>query len=562
MARSKKDNRNRKSGKGNRRMNDRRDQRSDYRAERDSRGSGDRESCDRSDIRDKRYTAVNGANDISWYTRYPDLLQAAAQFPYPYRPGMDLPLSKEINGYPTFRIPGVMSILWAPSVGLSLTNQDPASVVGKQIYSQVRKVYSGALEADAPDFVIYLMALDSIFSYLGWLKRVYRCITAYSPNNYALPDTLLHAMGFSDTQISYLRQNKVLFFENINTLIYQSRKFTCPAVMDVMNRHYWLSDNVYTDANSINSQIYMFNPEAFLAFGIYDTPDKVQAGGLGYWSLASAIGTGNNVVASLYQFGDQMIQTLVDWDEAYTISGYLQRAYDGVSQFAVDLLRGDEYLTPVYNEEVLTQIENSRGLPFYSKWSANFPTLDATVGVVTQDPTTNTVLSDMNYVYSYTGYTLDEVNAVGRLAPMLTIRSDSPTIADNVIATRLLTTASIGVKHPSSTTTIDVSCGTEMLLGYHLYDAPDSNGKQYSAAYTIEPTSSMVDVVAILNAGAKCQQFDWNPGIVVLYAPSVEGNFEYAHVMKDIHNVTVITTDDLENLHRVCLYSEFNAFNF
>lgn len=201
-------------------------------------------------------------NDVSWYAKYPDLLQAAGSFPYPYRPGMSIPMgtpSYNTNIQRSFHIPGVLALDWIPSIGVSNEATSPSSVAAKEIYAKVRSKYSGALDADAPDFMVYLMALDSVFAYIAWCKRIYRTLNAWTPNNYVLPDTLLSAYGLTVQDIQSLREQRVLLWQIINELVLQSRKFTCPALMDVFNRHYWLSDNVYTDANSINAQLYVFN---------------------------------------------------------------------------------------------------------------------------------------------------------------------------------------------------------------------------------------------------------------------------------------------------------------
>nr|QXV86621.1 capsid protein [Rat picobirnavirus] len=517
---------------------------------------------ERSDDSQYKCDPARGANDISWYTRYPDLAVAAASMPYPYRPGMELPLSQIVQGYPKIKIPGVVAINWVPTIGYGVTNTDPASVVAKQIYSKVRKVYSGSLEADAPDFVVYLAALDSIFTYIGWLKRVYRTVTAYSSMNYATPDQLLEAYGFTAAQATVLRNNKTKLWESINTLIYMSRKFTCPAVMDIFNRHYWLTDNVYADANTMNSQFYVFNLQAVYIYGEYDTPQGVPAAGLGYITISSAVkGHTNDLIDSLYELGDSLISALVDWDDSYTISGYLDRAYEGHPQFIVDLLPNDAVLTPIYNEEVLSQIENMRRI------TGNFPVtqLAPAVAAVTQDPTTNTVISKLQFSASgVTDELLTRWNDEGRVDALVSIRSDAPTAADTIIATRLTTLCEWSrPTNPTSDTdaTINVYCGTEFVTEVRIYGSNVlGTNNSVSTTYTVDLSTQAFTFVADLWNIFNLQQFDWNPGTVVILTEN--GNPTNVAYSKDLHNTTPITLEMLRNLNRVCLFSEFNAFNF
>lgn len=510
----------------------------------------------------KRFEAKNGANDISWYSRYPELLASTASIPYPYRPGMALNIGGIIAGYDQLNIPGVMSIPWLPTIGFSQTSTDPASVVAKQIYSQVRKVYSGSLEADAPDYVMYIGALSSVFAYIAWAKRVYRCTTAYSPNNYALPDVLLAAMGFNPTQVNQLRSQKVKLWNAINTLVYSSRKFTCPAVMDIINRHYWLSDNVYADANSINAQFYLFNPLAFYQFTPFaKTPEGVDAGGLAYVPLSNVF-RGPDVVQAMFDYGNELIETLVTWDESYTISGYLARAYEGTPQFVVDLLAQDEQLMPVYNEEVLTQIENSRGIPGLDSISY-FPALNSIFPVVTQDPKTNAVINTMTFDTVEGTSSEVMVQDAARTLPLISLRSDLPTVADTVIATRMTNTWSY--TQNGSVLQVTVNAATEIVGCPRIWYIDYNKNKQIVAISTpVITISSITDAPNLLSyarGSALMSQFDWCPGTLFLGVGDAGDSYQ-VYYNKDLHNVTTITSEQLADIHRVCLFSEFNAFNF
>lgn len=186
----------------------------------------------------------NATNDITWYAKYPALLASAASVPFPYRPGMLLPLDERANQ----PIPGVLSVNWIPSIGKASAPSDPINIACHEIFGAVRSAFSAELAVDAPDFGIYFVCLDSIFSYLASLKRVFRCLNAYTPENYATPDGVLNALGIPTVAQVALRQNKMELFSVINELIAMSRKFLCPALFPLFNRHYWLSDNVYCDA--------------------------------------------------------------------------------------------------------------------------------------------------------------------------------------------------------------------------------------------------------------------------------------------------------------------------
>nr|AVX53625.1 putative capsid [Marmot picobirnavirus] len=515
--------------------------------------------------------ALSSMNDISWYSRNPNLLQAAGSFPYPYRPGSTVPFGDYLASKATetskltMKVPGFMSLAWAPSVGSSAVATDPASVVSKEVYAKVREKYSGNLEADAPDFTIYLMAIDSIYSYIAWLKRLYRIMNVWTPDNYAIPDTLLNVLGLRPKDILSLRRNRVQLWQCINELILQTRKFACPAVMDIFNRHYWMSDNVYTDAPTINSQMYLFNLVGVLQFDMLPIDESgTLAGGLKcVWTpWADSAGTmaadKTLSVDDLYDFGISLINALVEWDDAYTINGYLTRAYEGVPTFTVAELQQDEVFAPVYVEEVLTQIENSRTVPMFK---------DALNGLggfsVTQRPATNAVISNPTYVLSEVHK--QNILSAEAVRPMLSIRSDNPTVADSVIATRLQATITHTEMSAVHNFQIHIVCGTEIPLGWFKLDEPSysdgvAGGFSYVWCFTqvLNTTTTNGQALAdYMNIG----QYDWHPFVFYIHEMATGTSVYKFRVMGDTHNVTTISKEDLENLHRVCVYSEFNAFS-
>lgn len=531
----------------------------------------DRDRNERKPYGEEKTNDSSAKNDISWYSRYPELLVAAGSFPFPYRPGMNIDLGSTTGSTVIKRqlaIPGVMCLSWAPSIGVSNDATSPASVAAKEIYAKVRSKYSGALDADAPDFMVYLMALDSIFAYIAWMKRIYRTLNAWTPNNYVLPDVVLSAMGLRAADITTLRSEKTLLWQCINELVLQSRKFTCPALMDIFNRHYWMSDNVYTDENSINSQFYIFNLRSVYKYA--DLPiDGDTAGNTaaGLITVDMPWVGGGATAAKLLKFGLDLIQALVSWDDAYTINGYLMRAYEGAPSFVVAEIMENEVLTPVYEEEVLVQIENSRTLPTVGyAWN---PANERYNLSVTQNVLKNVLVSNPKCSISTT---YDQVGAMSEggytLPPMLSIRSDNPSVADSVVASRLqalvLNAERVSVGEKQWVYDITFDCGTEIPIGWHLYtqvwdsSAASTTNPQYIEQTPVVPTSVSTSIPAQMISIV--EQFDWHP-FIWLTSYTINAFNGTLFPAGDTHNITTITPDALKNLHRVCLFSEFNSFS-
>lgn len=471
-------------------------------------------------------------NDISWYNNNPSLTVAAASISFPYRPGMTMPVVGSATTQPV--IPGVMAMHWAPFVGIGGKSTDPINVAGREIFNRVRAAFSGSIDADSPDFIMYFMALDSIFSYIAYMKRIYRVCVTYDPNNYALPDTLMQALGFPVGSARAVRAERTKLWQYINELVMMSRKFTCPNVFPVFKRHYWLNDGVFSDAESINSQLYVFVMDKVLKFQmIEDSETKISAGGLVYEDV-SISGQTSTVVDTMYQQGLGLIQALSNVDDTFIISGYLSRAFAGET-FMVEELPFDQRLAVDYVPVVLMQIENSY-TPFTKGAGSAFPTI--TLTNVTQDPSTNIVTTKFT-VATPASFQNDQIS------PYLNIRSDAPAVADVVEASRLQTFFDFN----NADTKQALIAGTEINLGAQLFGY-NATGSVISVAQCFANASSAANA---LNQLAVMSAFDWSP--FVFYVSSGSG-FVYG----DIHNMTVLSRDQAREINKICLYSEFNAF--
>lgn len=507
---------------------------------------------------EKRDDRLSSLNDISWYTHNPDLIMAAGNFPYPYRPGMTMDLGVAANDeyfVTPYGVPGIAVLVWDPSIGWCEKSTDPANVAAREIYARIRESYSGTLEVQPADLMIYLMALDSIYAYIGSLKRIFRTLRSYSPNNFMMPNGLLQAQGVPANKIDAYKQDQMKLFQYINELVAMAAKFTCPAIMDIFNRHYWMNDNVYTDAPSPNSQMFIFRQMTFYKYGLSE-------GSTPYGMLTAKTPTFTSV-DTLYQFGIELIDALASHEDSFIINGYFMRAFDGVPTFAAMPIEYGEVIEPVYVEEVLSQIENSSTIPFGLSVQGNYaPT-------ITQDPLNN-VIKHMPIAKNTIPEALYAAGMGISGGNVLSSRFDAPTAADNTIATRLKVPM-YPVKMVDETTAgMELHCGTEIPEFWLLY-TPTTDGGTFEYVSTQIRTASLINDPSqtepklntsyTLTSVAKFTVYDWFP-IVTLYQvlTSMGQTTVTPLVFGDIHNVTSVTNEQLANLHRMCIYSEFNAF--
>nr|UDL14602.1 MAG: putative capsid protein [Picobirnavirus sp.] len=495
---------------------------------------------------------MSSLNDVSWYNKFPELLESAGRIPFAKYPGMDIPFGKlytkdtansieEVQA-PAYGYPGFLEIDWVPSVGYSANNTSPISTAAKELYAKVRAKFSGALDEDAPDIIMYLMALDSIFAYIGYLKRIYRALNTYSPTNTMFPDGVLKCMEITSAEAVALRKDKTKFWGQINDLILQASKFTCPDVMDIFSRHYWMSSNVYGDAPSSKAQFYVFNQTHF-----YEFDETGSTGG----ALTLISGPSEHTPDAYYEYGRSLISKLAASDDAYTINGHLLRAFEGSANFVVAKLEEDELLDAVYVPEVLSQIHNIRSMNGSIKGS-DF--------AITQDPTTNAIIHVPKLTVNV-GSTASMFQNGTFAGPNTTLLLDlmtyTPTAGDIAVATRLTTMAG---DYDAQNHQFTLIGGTEIVWSMSIvyYDSTYGTPRAYAFSSIVSTLADGSTAEQILQTLGRLSAFDWHPLIYV--AICSDGAITALYPCGDLYNPTVVGLDTMRDLHRVCVLSEFNAY--
>lgn len=524
-------------------------------------------------------------NALSWYTRYASLTNATANVPFPNRPGMtvemgslNIPntqtLSTRVQRTGLYGVPGVMVINWVPAYGSNprTDSQNPLTVAANETYALIRSNFSGDLSVDPPDIMMYELAQDSIFMLIAKYKKIFRLINAFTPDNYIIPDGILVSMGFSGAQITVLRKQKVEIWKVINTLVAEIRKFRCPGFMDVMNRHYWLSDNVYTDADSINSQFYVFNLAG--VYKLVQTSELSSPLQLQFQSIsASGYGT-SDIAQAMYDECHSLINALASWDDSYTINGYLRRAYSDSDFFIVDEIQYDDKVMPIFSPEVLTQIENARAVP-------------APLGnqQITYDPATNIMAyaPDVRLPAVVQASAQWLVWSMTNILPTINLHTDVPGAGDVVIATRLQPVIADIPANQLSAYSANVYPGTEIVTGMFIISYDQYSTAQgptlgwtrydYNTYYgTYRPTQTSTAVPG--NAGAiatdfmsQCYATAFRMRPMTFCAVSdIDSTSQLPsgslHVIPvgDIHNLTVLSKRQLQEITRICVLSELNAY--
>lgn len=510
-----------------------------------------------------------GSNDPSWYYKDANILNDVASFSFNKPLGTYMDTFETLSDIPGNRyvldefgiIPGVLSMKIAPSPGISLDAQSPMNLAATNAYSYVRYKNSGSVNYDSPDLMLYLLAMDSIYSCWNWLKRIYGLASTYSQTNRYLPKALLVANRVDmDDLLNHLAD----FRAYLNVKANEISAFCVPATMSYNIRHSWLFSNVYTDSNTRKAQTYIYVPAWFYK---YDEMTSSKGGQLvplnvtQDWTYSS---TEPNLfkVSELKNILNTMLEAVNYSEDIGIMSGDILKAYGDSGLFKVSTFEPDYRVEPVYNREVLTQIENANPIALVAGDYVNFK--------ITQNPDTNWI--EYNPKFGMTGpgtYNRGWVN----------FHWDNPTPADVMVATRLKVTYTFETD-PSADAYI-TSCGSEILTNWEIYGYTyGSDGRAFvKSPIGTQPYLQVYQMSAVLNSDAaltpdqqaQCARalaayaaliaFDWAPQHLFTYYHVGNQHSLVCGSTWDWDNYTQLSQSNIEAMNLVALLSEFNVPN-
>jgi len=492
-------------------------------------------------------------NDPSWYASDPQLLIDAFSISTAEKLGLpiydDVPIiSAEstpfIEPVDNYSLPGIYSINMVPVPGISRNASSALNVAAARIYTNVRKGNSGATNYEAPDLMLYLLAMDNAYILWSWLVRLYGVLSVYSSRNAYVPQGLLRCMNVSTDIIKDACQLRTL----INQMRAKLSTLSVPAGMSYFTRHAWLFQNVWLDANDQKAQIYIYNPEC-----IYKWVEQTELGTPAYLEPINMRDFSQPYTLSgIQNLIDTVLNPLFYSQDFAVMSGDIRKAIGEENCINVPSIQEDYVIVPVYNSEVLTQIENSNwlgykvpfGISILNSWR------------ITQEITGSGGLQVISLKF-YPNAICNKCNfTTGR---MYNFHTDVVDPAMMAVASRLnlvMDPSTYSSKEASVLGSSDIlSCGSEIVTTNEMF-IWDANNNVYSRVEA-EPCY-ITDSNHNFTAGqvqrlSLATQFDWAPMTKLV---DTTGNLLVGYTV-DFDNFTRINNSTLISMNDVALLSMF-----
>lgn len=479
-------------------------------------------------------------NDISWYNANPTMLRTAGSLSFNNPIGIDI--FPDMNNYEgstsskvlSWTIPGIMQLNMIPTIGATKDANSIANIAARKIYAFVRHENSGHTNYDAPDLMLYILAMDNLYSFYNWITRLYGSIRLYSGVNRYLSEYLIKSMGVNYDDIR--KHGNDLYF-NLLDWAARLKTFHIPSTMSYLTRHAWLFSQVFKDSPDPKSQLYIFNPSHLYYWaeneGVWSlTPIAIRP------SRLSSYLTYDNIV----QLMETMIAGVARSEDFNIMSGDILKAY-GNNTFTISPVDVSYVLEPTFNNSVLMQIHNLRVMDDYLPGKIKN---DATGSFLINE---STCVSSLDYPYLSHNLFLD-------------LHGEEPSPENVMIASRLMANWRVV---PDTTDEELENYGSEIVVGCHVTNMQDDMmGVAYESTiktdYTIDEATKDTDSRTLLANISRLIPFGEFPIVYSSHISDTSGvkkNEGVRQAYNNFDNYTIITGATLRKLHECALLSEF-----
>nr|QXV86446.1 capsid protein [Rat picobirnavirus] len=507
----------------------------------------------------------DGSNDFSWYNKYPDLINAAANITWGEANGF--PIQLDTSNSTKYTQPGIMALRCMPAYGMSKDEQSPLNTTSLSVFEVLTRLRSAQKGYDAADVTMYLIAVCQVYSCINWLTRIYAEARAISMNNAYLPRGLFEAEAVD-------MEDLVMHLEDyrggLNYRIAQAAAFVVPNTMPIFQRQAFMYQNIYSEGTSIKDQLYMFVPESFLRLNEV-TDSGMELNTLFVWRPEIKYLKYQDLLGIL----DKMIAPILNSTAIKFIATDILHAYDG-KILSLGYVPENLDIAPMFNVEVLEQIHNATINPFINyELKQKFNSNNVAFQVVDTVPTTITVNETAEPM------TLRSLLAM-RFNKLITTTTAQPSIPITVENTRLMSWCNVAINTTSGTGTLsDFVVGSEIVSAVEIVYMGENNTLKVKRI-AAPSLNVMILNPDHMNLGlqsafgyitpqelAQWSQFKFAP-LVALYATSAQASdvspaavaTTFQGMYGDIDNYAIMHPDTLETLNRHVMFSLFDAVPF
>lgn len=451
--------------------------------------------------------------------------------------------------WPHDRLTGICVLSYIPTPGgASLDATSSINMAARQLYSYVRRANSGAKNYESPDLLLYILAMEDIYINFYEAKRAYGFMANYQYMNRYTPDSVVRAVGIDPDD---LRANLAQYRYQLNQLRLKINSLAVPKYFKSFIRRVVVASQIYCDSTSPRSGYYVYAKQGYYTFN----PTKYATGGALIYTHTSP-----STVVTLQSKLDiikSQIEAIIADDDMNTMMGDLIKAFGESGLYNVSEVTENYSVVPVYDENVLAQIENSRawkvfwqniadeagtehgGLDIWQKSNVLFyhPCVDLTSG------------GDSEVRYNRFG--LD-------VSPIINSHKDNPDYKDILEWTRQLAVHSGKLFKDNKV----IDCGLEIVTGYSFVSPNITNTGvtvQRCGSFLVfsSDDSSYYSKYIVIKLLATISQYDWHPFLFTAEENTGAITDDGLNISGDLKVFNTVDATIISRIHQCANYSVY-----
>lgn len=420
-------------------------------------------------------------NDASWYYKHDQQAKDVASISFNDAIGSVTTIDHPGSAYAakfSLNLPGIMAIYAGPSVGPSYAPTSPINIAARDIYGFVRHQNSGHSNYDSTDLMLYIMAMDSVYSMISYMQRIVGLCNVFSTTNRYVGDAMLIAMGVRPAEV---RANLANFTAFLNQYVVKTSAFCVPAKLNLFRRHYWMYSGVYKDEPVAKSQFYMYVPAYLWQYnvdlegkGFLDPLPVVLA------ATESSLESRSLSIAEVQSLANALLDQLQYSEDCNIMSGDILKAYGAEGVWTMQLISPDYSVAPVYSEEILDQIHNTTFTGVFPVNPEGAMSLDQlSVHQVVTDTASSPYLTHEPY-FKYAHHLA--------YSKVLDLHNENPTPEEILVATRNVAIGDYVYKEGDATWNNKrihklTACGSDICISAKIYNVDSAGTLQSTPMY-------------------------------------------------------------------------------
>lgn len=463
---------------------------------------------------------------------------------------------RDQSGMSYYSVGGLMILHYVPSVGVSLGSNSGISIAANQLYAEMRKNNSGAKNYEAPDLLMFVLAVQDLIRNIAETMRVLRLTDKYTFKNKFTPKVLVeNGLGFDYDD---LMANRAVYMAQLNTLIASTNTLGIPKYFTSLMRRVYVASTIWKDSDANQGQLY-----AMRSFGYYTWDTKTEETGTSlqftpYTADLDAISTGYRTLEKLsdrLSTIEAQISAILSDTDALTMEGDIQKAWDPSNLVYVNFITQEEVQDFTFDEDALAQIENAVFSPIPIT-AANY---HSTLNVTQQN-------GAVHFQPVFQGGSPSEAGSYLTIGDrVFNSHKVDPDYTDVLEWSRLSSVWS--AETGSSLEYTLVSAGLEVVVAAHVvYMHQSTSGVTPYVNFFVQGnyiSSSAVagTVFTTLQSALQISQFDWHPAMYVAYGNMATTGPLLYPVGMDVKVATVVSAEAMTRIHQAANYAAYYNFS-